>query len=120
MLRAASTLACSTLIVPLVYRLSAKRSQASAITLSYDGNTKRITQASMLLLAILISLYEAIALSIIEVVREVEHNRFAAGMSLGSVSGQVPTTAAVLIYNTLSDWFPGKRLHVIVEPEAKA
>lgn len=119
MLRAACALACSTLIVLLAYRWAARWWPASAITLSYGGQTWRIARTAMLPLVALVSLYEAIALPIIELVREVEHHRFAAGLFLGSVSGAAATAVVVLIYNTLSRRLPAMRFHLIVEPDAK-
>lgn len=117
MLRAACALAASTLIVLFLYRWSANRWKALAVRFTLGSVTERIVRTSVWPLVVFVSLYEAIALPVIEWVREVEHYRFLAGLLLGSVAGAVATAIVILTYNLLSPSFPGVRLHLVVQRE---
>jgi len=115
MLRAAAALAGGTLIVLLLYRWSANLWPALSIKVSIGGKSKRIARTSIWPLVVFASLFEALALPAIELVRDFEHTRFLAGLFLGSVAGAGATAIVVLTYNTLSRSFPEARLHFIVE-----
>lgn len=117
MLRAACALAASTLIVLLLYRWSANRCRALAIRFTLGSVTERIVRTSIWPLVVFVSLYETIALPVIELIREVEHYRFLAGLLLGSAAGALATVIVIVIYNVLSRSFPRVRLHLIVERE---
>jgi hypothetical protein len=117
MLRAACALAASTLIVLLLYRWSANRCRALAIRFTLGSVTERVVRTSIWPLVVFVSLYEAIALPVIELVRQIEHYRFLAGLFLGSVAGATATAVVIVIYNVVSRSYPGVRLHLIVEPD---
>jgi hypothetical protein len=117
MLRAACALATSTLIVLFVYCWSAIRWRALAIRFTFGSASGRIVRTSIWQLVGFVSLYEALALPVIELLREVEHYRFLAGLLLGSVAGGMATAIVILTYNLLSPSFPRVRLHLVVQWE---
>jgi len=117
MLRAACALATSTLIVLFVYCRFAARWRVFAIRFTFGSESGRIVRTSIWPLVVFVSIYEAIALPVIEVVRGVEHYRFLAGLLLGSVAGATATAIVILAYNLLSRSFPRARLYFIVEPD---
>lgn len=92
---------------------------ALAIRFTFGSTTKRIVQTSIYPLVLFVSLYEAMALPVIELVRGIENHRFLAGLLLGSVSGAIATTTVILLYNVLCRSFPNVRLHLIVESEGE-
>lgn len=115
MLRAACALAVSTLVVLVLYRVSVARFAVLSLTYSLGERSQRILAASIVPVVVLASLYEAIALPIIELVRDIEHYRFLAGLLLGAVSGALATACAVALYNSLARVYPGGRLFLTVE-----
>ena len=117
MLRAACALATSTLIVLFVYCWSAIRWKALAIRFTFGSGSGRIVGTSIWPVVVFVSLYEAIALPVIEFVREVEHYRFLAGLLLGSVAGAMATAIVILAYNVLSRSFPRAKLQLVIDPE---
>jgi hypothetical protein len=68
-------------------------------------------------LVIFLSLYEALALPVIELIRGFQQHRLLAGFLLGLASGASATACVVLIYNQLSRRFAGARLFFIVESQ---
>lgn len=120
MLRAAAALACSTLIVLLAYRPAVRWWPAAAVTFSADGATMRVVETSVVTLVVSVALFEAIALPFIELVRQVETYRFAAGLMLGTIAGALASTAVISLYNTLARLFPRCRLFFAVVPVEKA
>lgn len=117
MLRAACALATSALIVLLLYRWSANQWRALAIRFTFGSESGRIVRTSIWPLVVFVSFYEALALPVIELVREIDHYRFLAGLFLGSVAGAMATTIVILTYNVVSRFFPRVRLHLIVVPD---
>lgn len=118
MLRAACALAASTLIVLFLYRWSVVWQPALSIKYTFASQTRRIVRTSIWPVVVFVSLYEAMALPIIELVREIEHYRFLAGLLLGAISGAVATAIVISLYNIVSRFFPSARLYLVVEPEA--
>lgn len=118
MLRAACALAASTLIVLFIYRWSVGWQPALSVRYTFGSETRRIVRTSIWPVVAFVSLYEAIALPIIEIVREIEHYRFLAGLLLGATSGAVATAIVVSLYNAVSRSFPGARLYLDVTPVA--
>jgi hypothetical protein len=115
MLRAACALSASTLIALFLYRWSVAWQPALSLMYTLGSETWRIVRPSIWPVVAFVSLYEAIALPIIELVREIEHYRFLAGLLLGSISGAVATAIVISLYNILSRSFPGMRLYLIAE-----
>jgi hypothetical protein len=117
-LRAACALAASTLIVLFLYRWSVVWQPALSVRYTLGSKSWRIVRTSIWTVVVFVSLYEAIALPIIEILREIEHYRFLAGLLLGSVSGAVATAIVIALYYFLSRSFPATRLYLVVESKA--
>ncbi len=118
MLRAACSLAASTLIVLLLYRVSVRLVPWLSVRLAWGGDKWRIEGAAIWPPVVLLSLYEAIALPIIELVRGIENDRFLAGLGLGLVAGAVATTVVVTLYNAVVRRLPGGTLSFNLEKSA--
>jgi hypothetical protein len=118
MLRAACSLACSTLILLFVYRWVVRKVPALAIEFTWQRSVQRIVDTSMWPPVVYLAVYEAIALPIIEIVRNVDQYRFLAGLLLGLSAGALAGAVVVAIYNALSRSCLRTRLALIVEREA--
>jgi hypothetical protein len=117
MMRAACSLAISTLVLLLLYRFSVRASPSLAVSFSSGAATRRIVGTAIWPLVIFLALYEALALPVIELIREFQHYRFLVGLLLGLASGAMATACVVLGYNQLSRRFPAARLFFIVESQ---
>jgi len=115
MLRAAFSLAASTLVLLLLYRWTVQSFRFVAVDFTWGVASMRVVKASTWVLVVYLAVYEAIALPIIEVVREVEQYRFFAGLGLGLLAGALACAAVIAIYNALSRSFPQTRLTFVVE-----
>ena len=118
MLRAACSLAVSTLALLWLYRFSVRLWPCLAVSFSSGAVTNRIVGTAIWPLVIFLSLYEALALPVIELIRGFQQHRFLAGLLLGLASGAMATACVVLIYNQLSRRFSGARLFFIIEHQA--
>lgn len=116
--RAIFSLSASTVTVVVLYRLLVTWWPAFSIRFTVGALTNRVVRASIWPLVAFVSLYEAIALPIIETIRDFEQHRLVAGLVLGAASGAIATTVVVLIYNILSSRLPSLRLELVVEPDA--
>ena len=117
MLRAACSLAVSTLTLLWLYRFSVRLSPLLAVSFSSGSATSRIVGTAIWPLVLFLALYETLALPVIELIREFQHYRFLAGLLLGLAAGAMATACVVLIYNPLSRRFAGARLYLIVESQ---
>ncbi len=118
MLRAACSLAASTLIVLVLYRLSAGPAPWLSVRFRWGEKTWRIVATSIWVPVVLLSLYEAVALPIIEQIRGVEENLFLAGLGYGLAAGALAGLCVVALYNLMSRRFPHLRLALDLEDAA--
>ena len=117
MLRAACSLAASSLLVLFAYPWVVRWAPALAVRFTWSGASSRISRISIWPCAVFLAVYEALALPVIESVRAVEDYRPLAGLLLGLAAGAMATTIVIATYNVLSRMYPGGRLYLVVEPE---
>ncbi|MCB1489193.1 MAG: hypothetical protein KDJ88_17270 [Bauldia sp.] len=110
MLRAACSLAASTLAVLLLYRLAVRMVPVLSVRLTLGADRWQVAAVGIWTPVVLLSLYEAVALPVIEQVRQVEDYRLLAGLGLGLLAGALAATCVVAIYNGLSRVLPQARL----------
>ena len=99
-LRGFLAVAASTAAILFLYAKSAKILPFLSISFSWGKKIFRLLKISMLPAVIFLSLYEAAALPIIELLRNVDAHRWFYGFLLGFTAGGVGTSLIVFIYNT--------------------
>lgn len=101
-LRAICSISLSTVIFILLYRSLSKAVPQLAVVVLSGGKTHTVRGGTILPAVIYLSLYEAIALPIIEQIRRFEQYRMLAGFLLGVVSGVIAAVCVISIYNALA------------------
>jgi hypothetical protein len=114
-IRAVCSLSFSTFIVLLLYQNLNKIFPWLSMSFSSGEETYRILGIAILPAVVVISLYEAIALPIIEFIRIFENYRWLAGLSLGLISGAFATTIIILVYNSLSNKLSWLKAAIVLE-----
>lgn len=115
LLKAIFSMSLSTLLTLLVYSTTRQRIPWLSITVAIGEDNYKFLGLSVLPAVIFISLYEAMALPVIELFKKFQNYKWQAGLFFGILAGAFASAIVILCYNYLSNRAPGFKVGIQLE-----
>ncbi|MFC1500908.1 hypothetical protein ACFL58_00455 [Elusimicrobiota bacterium] len=114
-IRAIFSVSVSTLIFLVLYKYMHRLMPWLSVKLVFGKDEYRFLGVTVLPAVVFISLYEAIALPIIELFRNFENYQWQSGLFLGVTAGAFAITLVIICYNNLALHYSGLKASISLE-----